>query len=92
MSQLDQLLEKLILTVIDMSRMSKCQCNKSCEYMEIVNIDDNGFCELKIGVQLLKMCKSLYSLCKCFLKRITLPCKGTLCIGEYLNRVPERTI
>lgn len=83
------IVEKLILTVIvDMSQMSKCQCNKSCEYMEIVNIDDNGF-ELKIGNSCENGKEVCNFLCKWFSKKNHYLMQELYALREYLGRVPE---
>ena len=83
------IVEKLILTVIvDMSQMSKCQCNKSCEYMEIVNIDDNGF-ELKIGNSCENGKEVCNFLCKWFSKKNHYLMQELYALREYLSRVPE---
>lgn len=83
------IVEKLILTVIvDMSQMSKIECEKPCRYMEIENIDDNGF-ELNIG----EVCKSGSEVCN-FLCRWFSTKNGYLmqelfALREYLESVPD---
>lgn len=83
------IVEKLILTVIvDMSQMSKCQCDKPCEYMNIENIDDNGF-ELKMGNGCENGKEVCNFLCKWFSKKNRYLMQELYALKEYLNRVPE---
>lgn len=83
------IMEKLILTVIvDMSQMSKCQCDKPCEYMQIENIDDNGF-ELKMGNGCEDGKEVCNFLCKWFSKKNRYLMQELYALKEYLNRVPE---
>ena len=83
------IVEKLILTVtVDMSQMSKCQCEKPCEYMKIENIDDNGF-ELKIGNGCENGKEVCNFLCKWFTKKNCYLMQELYALREYLKRVPE---
>ena len=83
------IVEKLILTVIvDMSQMSKCQCDKPCEYMKIENINDNGF-ELKMGNGCENGKEVCNFLCKWFSKKNRYLMQELYALKEYLNRVPE---
>lgn len=83
------IVEKLILTVtVDMSQMSKCKCQKLCEYMEIENINDNGF-ELKIGDYCEKGMEACNFLCRWFSTKNVYLMKELFALREYLKSVPD---
>lgn len=83
------IVEKLVLTVIvDISQMSKCQCQKPCEYMEIEDIGDSGI-KLKIGNDCKKSEEFCNFLCKWFNEKNRYLMQELFALNEYLNRVPE---
>lgn len=83
------IVEKLVLTVIvDISQMSKYQCEKPCEYMEIEDINDSGI-ELKIGNACEKSKDCCNFLCKWFTEKNHYLMQELFALNEYLNRVPE---
>lgn len=83
------IVEKLVLTVIvDMSQMSKCQCENPCKYMKIENIDDDGF-ELIIGKGCENGKEDCNFLCKWFSRKNQYLMQELFALEEYLNRVPD---
>ncbi|GFH89401.1 hypothetical protein IMSAGC002_00646 [Lachnospiraceae bacterium] len=83
------IVEKLVLTVIvDMSQMSKCQCKEPCQYIEIGNIDDNGF-ELKVGKNCENGKEVCNFLCRWFSGKNQYLIQELFALKEYLNRVPD---
>lgn len=83
------IVEKLVLTVIvDMSQMSKCQCQTPCKYMEIDHIGNDGF-ELKIGKECDRAKKACNFLCKWFSRKNQYLMQELFALKAYFNRVPE---
>lgn len=83
------IVEKLILTVtVDMSQMSKCECKESCNYMEITDIDDNGF-ELKVGDECKKGNEVCNFLCRWFSTKNVYLMRELFALQKYLKNVPN---
>lgn len=83
------IVEKLVLTVtVDMSQMSKCQCQMPCKYMGIENVGDNTF-ELKIGKECENSKKACNFLCKWFSRKNQYLIQELFALEAYLNRVPD---
>lgn len=83
------IVEKLVLTVnVDISQISKYQCEKPCGYMEIEDINDCGI-ELKIGNACEKSNECCNFLCKWFTEKNRYLMQELSALKEYLNRVPE---
>ena len=83
------IVEKLVLTVVvDMSQMSKCECQNPCEYMEIEQVGENGF-ELKVGKDCENSKDYCNFLCKWFSRKNQYLMKELYALEKYLNRVPD---
>ena len=83
------IIEKLILTVtVDMSQMSKFECEEPCKYMAIENINDDGF-ELEIGDVCEKGKEVCNFLCRWFSTKNNYLMQELFALREYLECVPD---
>lgn len=83
------IVEKLVLTVIvDISQLSKSQGTMPCEYMNIENINDNGF-ELEVGKKCVNGEENCNFLCRWFARKNRYLMQEFYALNEYLNRVPD---
>lgn len=83
------IIEKLIITVVvDISQMSKCQCEQPCQNIDINNINDEGF-ELHIGSKCERGNEGCNFLCRWFTKKNIYLIKELTALKEYLRRVPD---